>query len=111
MNHALAVAQHIFRLLLMSRRVDALGPAGLELSSSHGNLSVSSHANLKLHSNTGQVMKTMKIINMMMMRDDENDKDDADNEKLKHSPKSKPKTNRELAKVESTHSKRLIMKS
>jgi len=39
----------------LTGRVEALGPAGIELSSSHGNLSISSHANLKLHSNTGQI--------------------------------------------------------
>ena len=39
-----------------------LGPAGLEISSSHGNLSLASHGHLRLQSNTGQVSKTMKII-------------------------------------------------
>ena len=53
----------LFRLwlLLWFRRVEVLGPEGLEFSSSHANLSLASHGHLRLHSNTGQVMKTMKI--------------------------------------------------
>jgi len=39
----------------LTGRAEVLGPAGLEFSSSHGNLSVASHGNLRLRSNTGQI--------------------------------------------------------
>jgi len=39
----------------LTGRVEVLGPAGLEFSSSRGNISVASHGHLRLHSNTGQI--------------------------------------------------------
>jgi len=39
----------------LTGRVEVLGPAGLEISSSHGNLSLASHGHLRLQSNKGQI--------------------------------------------------------
>jgi len=39
----------------LTGKVELFGPAGLALSSPHGNLSLNAHGNLKLHSNNGQI--------------------------------------------------------